>query len=394
MGTFELTPPSIDKTPRHGFLCCVECFEFAWLRHFVTLRSQQTGTCDFCDSQNIALIEVSHLSSYFLNMTSMYAPVSSENTILQLEDAVDAGEFLDSLIQEDWQIFSERLCELGAGQDLLEAILHARYTEAEWRTLEREHKGPVPEAFDRDEIYTSRQNPGDYKLIDAWDEHKKEVLVKSGSSEPFAIARQDFERISNRLMAGCNLYRARVGFKTVKSSKYSSDDETYRDGDIGPPPASATKAGRANHAGQVVLYCADQMETAVAEVRPARGNLVSVGLFKVKRDIALLDLVMDQPPINPFTQPNLSLAVELADLFKTFGEDLATPLRRSDDVSEYKPSQSLTDAVHLAKFDGIRYPSAMNRNGSNVVIFKPNDVEFVSSKLVAIDDVIVQFNVS
>jgi hypothetical protein len=135
------------------------------------------------------------------------------------------------------------------------------------------------------------------------------------------------------------------------------------------------------------------METAVAEVRPARGNLVSVGLFKIKRELEVLDLAMDQPPINPLTQSNLSLAVELADLFEAFGQDLAAPLRRNDDVSEYKPSQNLTYAVRMAKFDGIRYPSAMKRDGSNIVLFDPNDVEFVNSKLVRIDDVIVQFTV-
>jgi len=393
MSDFELTAPIIDETPRHGLLCCVECFEFEWLRRLITLRSRQTGTCDFCNSDNVALIEVSYLSNYFLNMASMYSPVSSENTLLQLEDAVDAGEFLDNLIQEDWEIFSERLLEEDAGMDLLEAILDARYTADEWRRLERENKGALPEAFERTEVYTSRENPGDYRLIDAWDEHKKQILVSTGRPKPFAIGREDFERITNKLPEGYSLHRARVGFTTVKRAGYGSHDEPYRNADIGSPPASSTRDGRANHAGQVVLYCADQMETAVAEVRPARGNLVSVGLFKIKRELEVLDLAMDQPPINPLTQSNLSLAVELADLFEAFGKDLAAPLRRNDDVSEYKPSQNLTDAVRMAKFDGIRYPSAMKRDGSNIVLFDPNGVEFVNSKLVRIDDVIVQFTV-
>jgi hypothetical protein len=42
-------------------------------------------------------------------MTAMYSPVSSDNTILQLVDPVDAGEFLDDLIQEDWGVFADRL---------------------------------------------------------------------------------------------------------------------------------------------------------------------------------------------------------------------------------------------------------------------------------------------
>lgn len=56
----------------------------------------------------------------------------------------------------------------------------------------------------------------------------------------------------------------------------SLDDESYQGVDIADPPATKASAGRANRKGQVVLYCADQEETAIAEVRPARGNVVSL----------------------------------------------------------------------------------------------------------------------
>ena len=68
-----------------------------------------------------------------------------------------------------------------------------------------------------------------------------------------------------------------------------------------------------------------------------------------------------------------------------------TPLRRSDDLTTYLPSQNLTDAVRRAGFDGIRYPSAMNPGGSNVVLFDPADAEFVDSQLVEITSVNVKF---
>lgn len=109
MDDFSLTPPVADDSPLYGELCCVECFEHEWLRHLIEVRSRQQGTCEFCGTDNVPLIEVSYLSKYFQNMTVMYSPVSSDNTILQLVDPVDAGEFLDDLIQEDWEVFSDRL---------------------------------------------------------------------------------------------------------------------------------------------------------------------------------------------------------------------------------------------------------------------------------------------
>jgi RES domain len=281
-------------------------------------------------------------------------------------------------------VFSERLVDRERQDALLEAILNARYTDAEWM---RRAKEEFP--FDSTELYTSRQNPADYRLVDAWDEHKQEVLISSGGTTEFPIGREDFEHLSIPLRTGTILYGARLGY--VSRSRYHSDDEPYRGADIAAPPAALASAGRANRKGQVVLYCGDQEKTAVAEVRPARGNVISLGLFRVKRDLKLLDLVMKQPDVNPFTTPNLILTVELRELFRAFGKDLASPLRRSDDITEYLPSQSLTDAVRDAKFDGIRYPSAMNIEGSNVVIFNPAEAEFVSSQLLQITDVTVQF---
>jgi len=143
--------------------------------------------CELCETDSVPVIEVSYLTSYFLNLTEMYSPVSSDNTIMALVDPVDAGEFLHNLIQEDWEVFSERLVDRDRQEDLLAAILNARYTDAEWM---RQAKEESP--FDSSELYTSRQNPADYRLVDEWNEHKQEVLVSSGGAREFPIGREDF----------------------------------------------------------------------------------------------------------------------------------------------------------------------------------------------------------
>jgi len=382
---FSLTPPVADPIPRYGPLCCVQCFDHPWLSQYLTRHSRETGPCEFCGSQDVALIEVSTLSPYFANLMGIYSPVGPDNFNPNVEDPLEVGEPLDWLIDEDWSVFSERLSSNDRRMDLLEAILDARYTDSEWRN---DKKG-VLEVFDSLELYTSRQGVADYKLIDAWDEHKQEVMVRHGKAKPFRIGKGTLNRIANTLRSGINLYRARPGFNTVRRGGFSSAEEPYRDGEIGAPPKAST--GRANRKDQVVLYCADQDATAVAEVRPAQGFFVSLGRFKAKRDLKLLDLVMSRPAINPFTDNDLRMAVETQALFEAFARDLETPLRRSDDDTTYLPSQNLTDAVRRAGFDGIRYPSAMNPGGSNIVLFDPADAEFVDSQLVEITSVNVKF---
>jgi RES domain len=64
----------------------------------------------------------------------------------------------------------------------------------------------------------------------------------------------------------------------------------------GAPPADKANAGRANAAGEVVLYVADEEKTAVSEVRPA----VSVTNLTLKRACRVLDLTKGLPELNPF----------------------------------------------------------------------------------------------
>src|SRR5688500_17716257 len=106
---FKLTPPPPDPIPRYGSLCCEDCFDDIWLYKLIKRYSQKIGKCDFCEADNVALLEVSALTEPFLNLMTMYSPVGWDNTNLHLDDPVDAGEILDELIEQDWEIFSDRL---------------------------------------------------------------------------------------------------------------------------------------------------------------------------------------------------------------------------------------------------------------------------------------------
>jgi RES domain len=335
----------------------------------------------------VPVVEVSVLSGPFLNLTSMYSPVDSDNTNFNLMDVLEAGDLLDQLIQDDWVIFSDRLAGPTSQMDLLEAILSARYTNVEWARRQEAQEYP----FDRFELYTSRRNPVDFTMADAWEEHRQKLIESGDPIDPFGLSPDSMSKAASTLTAGTVIYRARNGYNLIKVNKYFSKKEPYRGSEIGAPSASDMRPGRANRAGQVALYAADQGTTAVAEVRPARGFLVTVGEWRTKRDLRLLDLFKERPAINPFTDTILADTVELYSLFDAFSLDLSTPLDRGDDLTAYLPSQNLTDGVRAAGYDGIRYLSAMHPEGSNIVLFDPAVVEYVDSKLVTVTEVDVEF---
>lgn len=139
-----------------------------------------------------------------------------------------------------------------------------------------------------------------------------------------------------------------------------------------------------------MLYCTDQEATAVAEVRPARGFYVSVATMTLNREAGILDL-MQPLKINPFLTDTLKWDVEIQALLASFAEEMSRPLERDDDQTHYVPCQRLADYIREAHYDGIRYPSALNPDGTNVVLFDPTVADVSGSKLVTITEIKVTY---
>ena len=74
-----------------------------------------------------------------------------------------------------------------------------------------------------------------------------------------------------------------------------------------------------------------------------------------------------------------------------FSRDLSEPVRRNDDPKEYLPCQKLAELLRGCNIDGIRYPSAMNPGGKNVVLFDPDAIRPATSRVVEITDVSVRY---
>jgi hypothetical protein len=193
------------------------------------------------------------------------------------------------------------------------------------------------------------------------------------------------ERVTDWFPAGTELFRAVRGWAREENG-------TKIPWTVGPPPiGKKIDAGRANREGQRVGYCAVEEATAVAEVRPAKGNLVSVGVVRLLRDQRIVNLGEPLPAPNPFATENAFWEIEERALLNGFSKDLSQPVRRNDDPREYLPTQKLATLLHDYNIDGIRYPSAMNAEGKNVVLFDPSVIEPVRSRVIEITDVRVSY---
>jgi hypothetical protein len=269
-----------DREPDYA---CPDCFAHEWLREFVVDESTHRGDCPSCGSPDKPLVPVHELYEPFRNLISSYKPAAGP--------PMESGEPIVMLIQDHWEVFSDDLIASNREEALLEAIMDSGWDD--------DSGEPRLSAYDH---YVD--NPWYHETLDQiWEEFAYEVKqdatrplqFKDANFDDFLIREELLGRRTVPLPAGNILYRARPGFAG------DPEDPKPPGSEIGAPPPEKARQGRANPEGKIVLYCADQEGTAVAEVRPARGEYVSVATVNATKELKILDLVTDPEPPNPFT---------------------------------------------------------------------------------------------
>jgi RES domain-containing protein len=250
--------------------CCPECFEHPTPRAIVEEESRAVGTCDFCESTGVPLLRVAALYDAFCNATGIYHAVDQGGSIPPWSEPFESGQPLHVLLDEDWRVFSEKLVGLDRAADLLQAIL-----ESGWDDDSGE---PIPsknELFVRASFWLY-ESPAESWQAFSYNIRQEESLQHE---LPPALY-EDIYCLQKEIHAGRSiLFRARRGFEEGEWGR----KEPYSGSKIGPPPPENAMPGRANKRCDVVLYAAEDEQTAVAETRPPRGLLVSVGEFAIRR---------------------------------------------------------------------------------------------------------------
>lgn len=173
------------------------------------------------------------------------------------------------------------------------------------------------------------------------------------------------------------IYRARKGNSIEERERIVQDPAKQ----LGPPPEKLRRAGRMNPSGIVAFYGAFDLNTCVAELRPAVGETVISAKFQLTRPIMVLDTTKfsGRPEaINIFAQTHVT-RMRLWKFMTTFMNEIARPCLPNDEHLDYVPTQVVSEYLtHLHKFkrgdkemtiDAIIYRSAQNGNGNNIAIF-------------------------
>ena len=313
--------------------CCPECFGDRGLREdIIPTLSSAVGTCSYCQSDDVQLIEPVQLSEYFELLISAY----QQNSL---------GLPLVRCLRDDWGLFDNPKMDDSHAKELLAEVL------------------------DDGEIVRQLFIPVSAPATDwlrEWEHLRDELRYRNRFFPKIGIP---LYRLSSLLLSlqckGDNLspvwYRARLQTGT----------SAYLASGMGAPPKEIATHGRANPAGIPYLYLASTETTAISETRPHTGELVSVAEFAVDPTLRMIDLRTPRKTVSPFL---LSDADEVGRMrndipfLERLGDELTRPVLPQAAAIDYTPSQYLCEFIKSEGHNGVLYRSSVS-TGFNLALF-------------------------
>ncbi|KAB7707697.1 RES domain-containing protein [Plesiomonas shigelloides] len=145
------------------------------------------------------------------------------------------------------------------------------------------------------------------------------------------------------------------------------------------PLLDSAAEGRANSKGIPHLYVATNKETAMAEVRPWLGAILTVAHLKITKDLKILDFSVEHGN-NNFKLKFIFEEPSCEEIIKSVWSDIdnaySKPTKASDLKSEYAPTQIISEFVRSKGYDGIAYKSSL-AEGHNICLFDLDSAEIV-----------------
>lgn len=309
---------------------CPSCFSDFTLRDLIVNRSKRIGVCPEC-KHNGPLVDVRVLFDEFFGLSKFYTTSIQSDYVL-----------FSQIIQKDWHVFKND------------------NTEFHQRVICEVFKGSTDE-FIKPQMWSLIQHP---EVNDEWNRFSKDIQHTSRFffSPPFKSVQLDqlYSRLEETIKEGMVLYRARLNIHNSRFNKRS----------MGAPSSTQANGGRANPKGIPYLYLASDENTAISEIRPAKGQTVTVGCFKTCKELKLVKF----QDLSPFklifnTEEGLEYS-KVNRVLELIMKKLSEPIDPMIADLEYLTTQYICEEIKNMGYDGVSFDSAMG-SGMNFALFYP-----------------------
>lgn len=328
--------------------CCPNCFSDNFLQNHIRAISNKKGKCLFCKTDNVTLIKPGELFDQFEPLLALY-----END--------RSGVALNELIQTDWNVF---------------AITANRIQQKLLRAISR-----------NSDLFKVKYKPvfsKEQKNVEQWENFREELKHRNRFFPNNALDKRDLEPFGKVIGVILN-----KGFQKFYRARINTSDKPFKISKMGKPSKNLVLNGRANPIGITYLYVASSIDTAIAEVRGHKGEIVTIAEFQMKSDLELADLRDPKSTISPFElneENELELIYKNMPFLTLLGNELSKPIIPRVANLEYLSSQYLCESLKHIGFHGIIYKSSIS-DGNNYVIFNDKKLEAIETYQYQIIDV-------
>lgn len=340
--------------------CCEKCFKDKLIKNTIRTLGVE-GNCDFCGAEKVKVIDASQhsfVSEKILGLVESY----------EISKNKDAKLLKDALVQ-DWDIFTgsadtvERLVEY-----LCQELTNNDYSLFKEQVV-------IPELYD--EEYLNEFCIVKNKTWSYFSEHIKHYNRFHNdcfNADAFASMISAMDKVYK---AGDVFYRAR----------FARDSKGYATAEMFGPPKGQRAAGRVNPEEISVLYLSSDPQTVLYEIRSHVYDYVTIGKFKLKRDVNIVNL-SSMDSMSPFQfDGGIERFAINRKAIKEIANEIAKPLRRSDSTLEYLPTQFIVEYIKSQKYDGVEYASTIKTKGKNIALFDETLVDCVDVKTIEVTDI-------
>ena len=344
--------------------CCTNCFRSSYLKNIIQ-SNQEKGNCDFCRTTNTNVYSTKSLLPFFRNIFNLYkVDIKSTNSLW------------DS-INENFEILAND--SIGSSKDLFKSIVEDEYDE-------------FAEIFENNVSFQSKDllDLKSSEIHSIWDRFKEEIKFENR----FHISKNNLidleqlklffnnEAFSKIIKKGKSFFRCRI-----------SDKKGYEIKDMWNPLNKYATSGRANPKGISYLYLGSHIETTLYEVRASLFDYVTVGDFRLKDDIEILDLRNPDYDIIPWSEDDsIELFLIYASFIKTLQKEISLPIRKQDKELDYIPTQYISEYIKSLGFDGVEYQSSLHPQGYNLAIFNPEKFECIKTTVYDINSIKLKYS--
>ena len=202
------------------------------------------------------------------------------------------------------------------------------------------------------------------------------------------------ETAENRLYElpmGKALWRAQVGhdLEHREQDGVQYDEPVPFNSERMKPLRGSAFEGRVNPRGIPCLYTASSKETAVAEVRPWLGALVSVAQMTAIRSLRMVNCSErnDGKFDLYFSEPSPEIREQT--VWRAISREFSKPVSPDLSVADYAPTQVLAEHFKNLGYDGVAYKSNLGK-GMNFAVFDLDALDIHDVRLYPVKAVSVE----